>query len=375
MRATLPSLIVITALSSACGATMRLQVLQPALVDTPANVRTIAVVDRSRAGSTGEKVLGALESIVTGEGIAADNFGRSRAVTGAVDGLRASPRFDGVMPYTPPKEMETSLRDRELSWETATRICREAGCQAIIALETFDSNSDLDVTTRMERRKDANGNEVERPVFDARRRTTVRTTWRYYDVVNRQVLDSVRDYDTIHTFTESDPARDRAVSLLPPQRDGVGFVGDMAGRAYARRIAPTYVWVDRSYYTHGDDLLKLGKRHARAGDWDGAAQHWDALYRQAAKPRHRGRAAYNLALASEVRGDLQVASEWATEAAILLGNGKSRTYQAVLSRRRADEARLEQQMKVEEPGQVGPARPPGPPPPPPRPTRTGDRER
>jgi len=373
---------------SACGASVRMQILEPSLVDTPANVRTIAIVDRSRAGSTGEKVLGALESLVTGEQINVDNFGRSRAVTGAVDGLRMSPRFDGVMPYTPPKQMETSLFDRELSWDTAVEICRQAGCQAIVALETFDSNSNLDVVTRREKRKDANGNEIEQTVFDANRRTTVRSTWRYYDVVNRQVIDSVRDYDTVHTFTESDPLRDRAVSRLPPQRDGVGFVGEMAGRAYVRRIAPTYVWVSRHYYTHGDPLMKLGKRHARAGDWHGAAQHWDSLYRGGAKPRHRGRAAFNLAVVSEVDGDLETASQWATEAAILLGNGRARGYKALLDRRRMDQRRLEQQMRVEEPGALPPAqrtgdRPPPPttqprttqPPAGPPPARTGTRGR
>ena len=338
------------ALATGCASSIRLQVLEPSVVTSPANIRTIAVVDRSRASTTGQKVLGALESIVTGEGLGADNFGRSRAVMGAVDGLRNSPRFDGVSPYTPPKEMETNLFDRELSWDTAVEICRSASCQAILALETFDSDSTLDVTPRRETVKDNDGNETVRTVFEAQRRTTVRTTWRYYDVVNRRVLDSVRDFDAFHTFTETDPVRQRAISRLPPQGDGVGFAGELAGRNYARRIAPTFVWVSRSYYGRGDDLLKLGRRHVRANDWEGAQHKWDDLYRSATKARAKGRAAFNMAVAAEVAGDLELAAEWATEAAIVLGNGKARSYRALIDRRRAAQRRLDEQMRQEEPG-------------------------
>lgn len=346
------------ALATACTSSIRMQVLEPALITSPANIRTIAVIDRSRAGTTGEKVLGAIESIVTGEGIGADNFGRSRAIMGAVDGLRDSPRFDGVSPYTPPKEMETSLFDRELSWDTAQRVCRAAGCQAILALETFDSNSSLDVQSRVERTKDREGREIERTVFDAQRRTTVRTTWRYYDVINQQVLDAIRDFDAIHTFSESDPRRERAISRLPPQRDGVGFVGELAGRNYARRIAPTYVIVSRDYYGRGDELLKLGRRHVRASDWDGAQRRWDDLYRSAVKARPRGRAAFNMAVAAEVAGDLDLAAEWATEAAVVLGNRRARNYRASIDRRRMDQRRLEDQMRQEPPAQLRPEAPP-----------------
>lgn len=348
-----PLLLVV--LGTACNPSISLQVLEPSLVTSPPDVHTLAVVDRSRAKNAGQAVLGALESLVTGEGLMADNEGRNQAINSVVIGLQQSPRFDAAEVFVPRKELESSLFDTTLSWPTAKRICKQARCQGIVSLEAFDSDSAVRVDRQLVERTDDDGKEVTETVFEVQRETRVVTAWRYYDVVGERIIDDVRGFDSAHTWTERADTERIARNNLPPQGDAVAFVGEMAGREYARRIAPTWVWVSRSYYGGGHDQLKLGKNYVRAMDWAGAVDVWDGLYRQGPDPKTRGKAAFNLALAAEREGDLLNATSWATEAAVLLANGRARSYRAQLERRLADQRRVQQQMELVAPGQVGAA--------------------
>jgi len=346
------SFLAIALLSAACSPSIRLQVLEPSLVTSPPDIHTLAVVDRSRAKNVGQGVLGTLEGIVTGEGINSDNEGRSRAMTAVVRGLQDSPRFDAAEVFVPRKELESSLFDTELSWQTARRICKQAGCQGIVALEAFDSDSTVDVDRRVDKETDEDGNEYDVVTFEAQRRTRVVTAWRYYDVVGRQVIDDVRGWDSAYTWTQTGNTAGSARANLPPQGDAVAYVGELAGAEYARRIAPTWVWVTRTYYGGGHPDLKLAKNHVKAMDWAGAVDLWDSLYRNGPDAKTRGKAAFNLALAAEREGDLRNAASWATEAAVLLANGRARSYRSSLERRLADQERVRQQMQVSAPGVI-----------------------
>ena len=139
MNRILPLLAIVAA---GCTPKMSIEVLQPSAVTSPAEIHNLTVVDRSRAKNVGQGILGALEGALTGEAIGADQNGRSAAMNSMVSGLRASPRFDAAESFARRKELESSLFDKELSWDTATWICEQSGCQGIVALEAFDSDSD-----------------------------------------------------------------------------------------------------------------------------------------------------------------------------------------------------------------------------------------
>jgi hypothetical protein len=343
MRRSVTLVALLSVFASACTPSLRLQVLEPSLVTSPPEIERLTVIDRSRARNVGQGVLGVLEGALTGEAIGADTNGRSRAMGAMVVSLRDSPRFEAAESFAPRKDLESTLWAKELSWETAQTICEQSGCQGIVALEAFDSDSHVDISKRLVKEQ-RDGKEVSRTVFSAERTTTVTTAWRYYDVANRQILDDMRSWDTTRTWREEGPSQSAARGALPNQSWTVAAVGEMAGAEYARRIAPTYVFVSRTYYGKGDDQLKAARNSVRAQDWAGAIRIWSALHRSSPDPKVKGKAAFNLALAAERDGDLRGAAEWATEAAKILSNGRSRRYRATLERRLADEAQLQRQM-------------------------------
>lgn len=327
--------------ASACAPVVQLEVMRAADVTIPTHVQTVAVVDRSGAKNVGQGILGALEGAVSGEAIGADTEGRREAMRGLVETLRSGPRFQVVQPVG--IEAERSLFDRELSWTGAREICARAGCDAIVALEAFDSDSALDHRTRDVQQTLSDGTKVTRTEHSAERRTRVLAAWRVYDPDNAAILDDVRDRVDTRTWTETGDTREAAAARLPAQGQTVALVGYDAGASYARRIAPTPVLVTRTLYARGDDTLKQARPYVRARDWAGAARLWEGLAEHP-DPKIRGRARYNLAIAAEVEGRLDRAAELARDAAVLLRNGRARAYVATIDQRVRDRDRVQEQL-------------------------------
>jgi len=338
-----------------CATHVRIRVLEPAQVSVPHHIQTLAVIDRSHASGTGQLILGVLEAGLTGEQIGVDRSGREEAVRGVVEVLSASPRFTVIQPLTNPAYVEPDLFGRELSWPTAQRLCQRAGCQGIVSLELFDSDSRLTYDTTTEETTDDKGKTVKRTVHIVDRDTDVQAMWRLYDATGTLLIDSFTTGRLQDSQRESAESRSAAETRLNDLAGIVSHMGRSLGQEYGRRIAPTYVFVSRALYGRGDPMLKEARTRVNAGDWKGARALWDQLA-TASDPDVRGRANYNLALALEVEGELDAALELVRKAATDVNKGRVRRYIEILQFRIADRARLQQQM-------AAPPAPPAPPPP------------
>ncbi len=340
-----------------CAPTVSIRVLEPAAVTFPSDVMRVAVVDRSAAGNAGEHVLSAIEGALTGEAIHADREGAIKAMEAAIQTVEDSPRFDAVVPVVDLDEVESGIWDDTITWKAADRICRRVDAQALVALESFDSDSSIAVTVaQVTETKD--GQDVTRNEYTARRETSVLTSWRVYDVLRHELIDQSREFRYADSWEQKGKTEAEAVGLLPSQYDTIMTVGWIAGEDYGRRISPSYNYLYRPYYGAKDPRLKAAKVHVRALDWEGAAKEWRAMVDDP-NPKMRGRAKYNLAVYLETQGKLEAALDRAQQASIDLNNGRSRWYVRELSQRIADQRLLDEQMKVTEPDQ--PDRPRNPP--------------
>ncbi len=323
-----------------CAPRIRMEVLQPADIYVPQHVQQIAVVDRSRVSSAGEAVLGAIEAVLTGEDIGADRMGRSEAISTVTGTLAGSPRFEVVEVSI---DDDSGLFADTLDWKAARRLCPPSSCQGIVALEALDSDSSINHSSHRETETDSEGRERSVMVHEASRETWVLTAWRFYDVENRRVIDDLRDYDARQTWSGEGRTKDAAIADLPSQSDAVRSVSRQAGEQYARRVAPTYIWVTRTFYGRRDEALSAARPLAKVGSWDQAGTLWEPLLRSE-DPELKGKALYNLALQAEVAGDLQRAAGLLEQAAELLPKGRVYRYQAVINGRLADQAALQEQL-------------------------------
>lgn len=334
----------LAATASSCMSSARLNVLQPAQMKIPEHITTIAVVDRSKPSNGW---LNVLEGAITGEAIGQDRRSREQAVDGVINALTRTPRFrvkttgiemtgskaGGSLPYP-------------LEWREIERICGDYSADAVLAIESFDSDN-FTSNRRQESKRKKDGKEIITVSYRAEQRTSVRMGWRLYDPKMKIITDEYNTNDYL-TRNATGSTEQQALRNLPSQQTVTREVARIGGISYGMRIAPVYVDVTRSYYAKGKGVkaqMKEAARYAKGGNWERAATVWKSIVDRAGDNRKAaGRAAYNMAVAAEMRGNLEVALEWAQTAWNKYGNSSARGYIETIKMRQNDVRKVEYQL-------------------------------
>ena len=134
-----------------------------------------------------------------------------------------------------------------------------------------------------------------------------------------------------------------AAGALIDRKEAVKEVGNMAGHAYAFSIIPLWQRVTRDYYVRGNGNFKLATRMARTGNWDGAAKLWQ---KETTNPKRKiaGRACYNMAIISEINGDVDMAIQWAQQSYENYNNHLALSYVNILKNRKVNDDILADQQ-------------------------------
>jgi hypothetical protein len=323
----------------------RLNVLQPAQMKIPDHIAVIAVADRSKPSNGW---LNALEGLVTGEAIGQDRRSRQQAMDGILNTLTRTPRFQvrstGI-------EMAGSKAGvnlpAPLDWSEVDRICKEYGADALLTIESFDSdNSTSCRKTQSKSKKD--GKEIITVRYNSEQRTGVRMGWRLYDPKTKIILDEHITNDHLVRNASGDTEQ-AAMHNLPGAVNVSRDVARIGGQHYAMRIAPVYVNLSRNYYGKIKGFkpdTKKAATYAKSGEWERAAGVWKRIAEQEAvrNPKAAGCAAYNMAVAAEIQGNLDVALEWAKKGGLDMNNKKARRYIETLKMRQNDARKVDDQM-------------------------------
>ncbi len=334
-------------LCSSCTRSASLTVLQPAQMRLPEHIAKVAVVDRSKPSSGW---LNVLEGILTGEAIGQDRQSRSEAVQGLTTMLTRTPRFQVIRTGI---EMTGSKAGNNLpqplAWSEVERICADYSADALVTIESFDSDNSTSSRKVETKRKDKNGKQYIDVSYRSNQRTSVRIGWRMYDPVTKIILDEYVTDD--HLERDGSGSTERAaMSNLPSAVSVTRLVAASVGKEYGARIAPVYVNVSRNYYVKAKgfkDEMKQAASYASGNDWKRAAGAWKKIAEPGnPNPKSAGRAAYNMAVAAEMSGNLDLALEWARKAYSEYGNKKARNYIDILLQRQNDARKVESQMNT-----------------------------
>jgi hypothetical protein len=344
----LPALLLISSifLGTACTSTMHIRALAPAAVQMPDNLQRIATAKRVLPASGKDKFYDVLEGIFTGEGPGVDRAGADECVNVVGQALaHNSFRFQVTQ-----AQLQLQGKSREFFLEPLPArqvqdVCRRTQVDGLVVLEAFDSDMGLTRTTGERTYKDKEGKEHKVPTVRVEMVMKIVTGFRTYSAAQGFIVDQAKQEDHLAFAGEGDTYQE-ALRQLPPPDECIRRVAQVAGDKYARRIAPSYVHLVRSYFTGAkkDALMRQANIRADAADWQGAA----ALWQQAAKnldPKVAGRAFYNLAVASEARGNLAEAVEWAKKSAYTCENRAARSYLRELQFRQQEHALIEEQLK------------------------------
>jgi hypothetical protein len=328
-----------------CTRTVRLQVMRPADIDVPKDIQAIATANRYKPDKP-NRVWNVLEGLVSGEGIGQDRRGAEACLEGLSNVLMVSPRFKFAQLAIDLRGTGTQNFPDPLPADEVKRLCELAKSDALVTIEAFDSDSRLDYGSRVKKEKVNNVmSDVTYQTVNAGIRVTV--GWRMYRAKDGAIVDQFRMVETIN-FNQEGRTRQEAESRLPGRDAMTRDIGRFVGDKYATRISPAIFWVTRDYFgkAKGAPEMRDARNSARISDWTSAAKIW-SIVSENPNPKTASKAMYNMAVASEVLGDLNNAIMW-TEKAYKSGLRRALTYNGILRQRLIDQERLDNQLSKPE---------------------------
>jgi hypothetical protein len=165
---------------------------------------------------------------------------------------------------------------------------------------------------------------------------------RLYDAVNRVIMD---EYQTTYrqNFDAQGLSVQAALNMMLDKVEATKRAGYQAGFEYGTRITPTYYQVTRVFYNRPKRVLGKGVRYSEVADWKSAIEAWTPVVNNGSR-RKAGRAAFDIAVAYEVLGDLSKAKEWAAKSHTEFKDKQADDYYKMLDNRIVEEGIADQQM-------------------------------
>jgi len=293
----------------------------------PDNVNTIAAVNRSltREEDKNDKII---EAIATSEVAGSDRLASDECIKGVFDAIL---EWEGAELVIPGKVRMYGTGTRELpellDWDLVEKICEGEGVDALLVLETFDSNTDLLLSTATDQVAAIISTGTVKPTLPGQINMNVVCYWRLYDPNTKKIIDQYQ-HNSYMTFNTDG-------GILPPH--ALPETAYAAGRAYIQRFLPGYYVVRRDLYkrTSGSakNQFKAGYRRAEVANWQGAMEIWEELSDHG-KRKTAGRACLNVAVANEVLGDTDFALEWARRSYEYHDDKLGRRYSKILLERK-----------------------------------------
>lgn len=317
-----------------CSATnsVTMSVQEPAVVSMPGAMKKVGIIDRSVSESR-RGVIGRIDQVFTLDGPEMNRRGAVAGVNGLLEELMKNDRFS-VVKNLEIEQMENSAYGAlpaPLPWEDIDEICEDHNLDGLFLLEYYDTDTAIDYTAERVT-IEAFGLGIPALEHHATVQTDITTGWRIYDNTSRSIIDEFVITESIYTTGRGiNPAE--AVKAVTGRTEAIQDMSGHIGRDYGRSILPYWTRVRRDYYVRGSDNLKLAKRRAQTGNWDGAAELW-LNETENAKPKIAGRAFYNMAIINEIDGDLDEAIEWARLAYENFGDKRALRYLRILEDRK-----------------------------------------
>ena len=313
--------------------TVTIPVQEPPLVILPPEMTRLGVIDRTSSEEY-SRILATIDDAFSLKGPELDSLGAEAGLSGLLEELARNPRLAEI------KLLSSAILEHHtygalpapISWSEIDVLCSHHDLDGLLSLEFYETDTRVEYSTRKVTREGPLN--VELPLLEhhAAVETIITTGWRIYDRNGRNMVDElVMEESVVTTGRGVNPAK--AVRAVTSRSEAVRTLSGDLGRRYARRLLPYRSRVTRDYYVRGHDDLKLAKRRAQTGNWEGAAELWLTVTDHR-KARVAARAHYNMAIISEIRGDLDQAVEWARVAYEDYGDERAMRYLRALQERR-----------------------------------------
>lgn len=316
-----------------------MSVQEPAPVTMPQHIKKVGIINRSYTDKA--DVINNVDQVLSLEFKNLDREGSDACVDGLTAELKKNTRFETVKKL--PVEMKSpgaGVFPAQITWDEAGKICKNHGVDALYILEMFDTDTKVSYATHNTTVKTPLG-DVPAIEHEATMVTFIHSGWRIYDIQNKVIVDEFKmTRDVSFSGRGINPVA--AANALLGRKEAVKQVALKNGEEYAQSILSYWIRVNRDYYVKGSPNMKMAKRRAQTGNWDGAAELW---LKDTTHPKFKtaGRAHYNMAIINEINGNLDEAIRWAQKSYEDYGNKLALNYVNILKNRKAKANELQRQ--------------------------------
>jgi len=273
-----------------------------------------------------------------------DQDGAAQATMGLRDELVNSGRFSSVqeIELNGVENPGSGIFPAALSWDKVSEVCNDNNLDALFILSFYDTDAHVEAKAVPVEVGSVGGMKVNALETGVKITTRISTGWRIYENAARIIPDEFIVSEVVVSEGRGlNPMK--AVEAVQGRKQAVMDVSRIMGQRYAGRIFPHNLRVSRIYYVRGNNNFKIAKRRAQTGNWNGAAELWE---KELDNPKRKvaGRATYNMAIISEINGDLVAATGWASKSYTDYRNKKALRYLDILNGRIAREEELRRQL-------------------------------
>lgn len=332
LRLVVFALLIGVAGTSCNTARMTIEVLQPPKTELNTKVNEVALINRVDQedahtalyvnGEFQENLdglnLGLQHAALYGIGSALDDYGFFEAGEGKGGNFKTEGRFNG------PPLSATELR----------RLCALYKVKGIIALEGYDvaiyTSGDITRSTAFTR----DYGTVYVPSFNGRQEVMMRLFLRFYEKESGKIVFETQMTERLNTSATGNTP-DEVEARMP---DKVGLAERLAiqmGGDFAQKISPHWKQETRTYFAYGSSQLVRAGNLAQNGFWERATNIWFSIVEDDSSPlRVAKKACFNMILASEVAGDIDLAIAWAERCEEEFGLKRATDYKELLIKRK-----------------------------------------
>lgn len=133
--------------------------------------------------------------------------------------------------------------------------------------------------------------------------------WAVYDPIDKKLLERKTMIDTVFWNSYDDQGNYQRNSHLPPRLTALKIASQMAGENYAKRFFASWQTVNRMYSIPPLPDFAEADVYVQKGEWDNAILLW-RRYADDSNGKMAINARYNLALAYEMKDNLETAEKW-----------------------------------------------------------------
>jgi tetratricopeptide (TPR) repeat protein len=254
---------------------------------------------------------------------------------GFADVLANSPRFNSNEIVVPDSEdIQKYLEKDTLQWLDMKALADSFNVDAVFYLDSFSLASTLDD----ERVREHGG------LFYHLTFQIISTAhWIIHYPYLNIVIDDFK-YSEKFVWEAYDYEKEEAIRRLPDYDKTFLEAAYWTGFDYGKRILPTWKKTSRSYYTMGSEYFKKATEMVDSNKWEKAIELWKHNLNHT-DAEVVSRAAFNIAFAFEMMGEINLALKWARKSYDVKPKRRTKEYIDELLERKKAMSKLEKQVE------------------------------